>query len=145
MATKPRTKKVSRAVAQAAESTPSAASRKDRVLQARVSDALYRDLAARARRLRVPVSNLVRNILEDSLTMVGRIVEGGLDIAEALAAGASAAELSQVLGWQPLVAARKVPCASCGRSIDRGESAFAGVGAPGGRTIVICARCKEDR
>jgi hypothetical protein len=129
----------------AARRETAADARKDRVLQARVSDALYRDLAARARRLRVPVSNLVRNILEDSVAMVGRIVEGGLDIAVALASGASAQELDAVLGWQPMTAARDVPCASCGRTIEKGGPAFAGVGATGGRTLVICARCREER
>ena len=52
--------------------------RKDRVLQARVPVSLYNNLVAQARRLRVPVSNLVRNILEDSTRMVENIVDGGI-------------------------------------------------------------------
>ena len=116
--------------------------RKDRVLQARVSKSLYQDLAARARRLRVPVSNLVRNILEDSLTMVENIVDGGLDIAEALGGKATDEEIASVLGWQPMVAGRRIACCRCGRPIDKGADAFSSVGAPGGRTLVICKDCQ---
>jgi len=54
-----------------------AAERKDRVLQARVSPSLHNNLVAQARRLRVPVSNLVRNILEDSTRMVEAFMSVG--------------------------------------------------------------------
>ena len=127
-----------------AEPAPDGAARKDRVLQARVSESLYAGLAAQARRLRVPVSNLVRNILEDSIRMVGTIVEGSLDIAETLAGAAGEDELAAVLGWQPMIANRRIACARCGRPIAKGADAFAGLGAPGARALVICGPCKEE-
>ena len=132
-----------RAVRAAGGPAPEGA-RKDRVLQARVPESLYAGLAAQARRLRVPVSNLVRNILEDSVRMVGTIVEGGLDIAETLAGAAGAEELAAVVGWQPMAANRRIACARCARPIQKGDPAFAGLGAPGGRTLVVCAGCKEE-
>ncbi len=116
--------------------------RKDRVLQARVSPSLYNQLVAQARRLRVPVSNLVRNILEDSTRMVENIVDGGIEIAEAFGKGVDEQELSSVLGWQPMVANRRLACSRCGRTIEKGSEAFTSVGAPGGRTFVICEGCK---
>jgi hypothetical protein len=116
--------------------------RKDRVLQARVPPSLYNHLVAQARRLRVPVSNLVRNILEDSTRMVENIVDSGIEIAEAIGRGMDEEERSSVLGWQPMVANKRLSCSHCGASIEKGGEAFMSVGAPGGRTFVICEACK---
>lgn len=116
--------------------------RKDHVLQARISNSLYNNLTAQARRLRVPVSNLVRNILEDSIRIVENIVDGSIEIAEALKGEVGDKELSSVLGWQPMTANRRLACSHCGGAIQKGSEAFISVGAPGGRTIVICEGCK---
>jgi len=116
--------------------------RKDHVLQARVPPYLYHNLVAQARRLRVPVSNLIRNILEDSTRMVGNIVDGGIEIAEAISGGMGEEELSSVLGWQPMIANRRLACSRCGSRIEKGGGAFLSVGSPGSRAYVICEDCK---
>lgn len=116
--------------------------RKDRVLQTRVPPSLYAKLLAQALRLRVPVSNLVRNILEDSTRMVENIVDGGIEIAEAIGGGMDENDLSSVLGWQPMTANRRLACSHCGRAIPKGGDAWVSVGVPGGRTFVICEGCK---
>ncbi|HPM77001.1 MAG TPA: hypothetical protein PK961_07920 [bacterium] len=116
--------------------------RKDRVLQTRVPQSLYDELVAQAGKLRVPVSNLVRNILEDSARMVGNIVDGGLQIAAALGDRADKSELAEVVGWQPLTANKHLVCAHCGAAIAKGEQAFIGLGAPGGRSLIVCAACE---
>jgi hypothetical protein len=118
------------------------AERKDRVLQARVSPSLYNNLVAQARRLRVPVSNLVRNILEDSTRMVENIVDSGIEIAEAIGKGMDDEDLSSVLGWQPMIANKRLACSHCGLPIEKGSEAFMSVGAPGSRTFMICEDCK---
>jgi hypothetical protein len=119
-----------------------ATERKDRVLQARVSPSLYNSLVAQARRLRVPVSNLVRNILEDSTRMVENIVDSGIEIAEAIGKGMDHEDLSSVLGWQPMMANKQLACSHCGHPIEKGSEAFMSVGAPSSRTFVICEDCK---
>ena len=116
--------------------------RKDHVLQARVPLSLYNNLVAQARRLRVPVSNLVRNILEDSTRMVENIVDSGIEIAEAIGSGVDEEEISSVLGWQPMIANRRLVCSRRGCVIEKGSEAFMSVGAPGSRTFVICEGCK---
>jgi hypothetical protein len=118
--------------------------RKDRVLQARVSQSLYKDLVEQARRLRVPVSNLVRNILEDSTRMVENIVDSSLEIADVLRGKTTEEDLSSVLGWQPMIVHRKLSCSHCGTSLQKGGQAFMSVGLPGGRTVVICEGCKSS-
>ena len=118
------------------------AERKDRVLQARVSPSLYNNLVAQARRLRVPVSNLVRNILEDSTRMVENIVDSGIEIAEAIGKGMDDEDLSSVLGWQPMIANKRLACSHCGHPMQKGSGAFMSVGTAGSRTFVICEDCK---
>ena len=118
------------------------AERKDRVLQARVSPSLYNDLVAKARRLRVPVSNLVRNILEDSTRMVENIVDSGIEIAEAIGKGMDGQDLSSVLGWHLMMTNKRLACSHCGHPIQKGRDAFMSVGASGSRTFVICEDCK---
>ena len=116
--------------------------RKDHVLQARVPLSLYNNLVAQARRLRVPVSNLVRNILEDSTRMVENIVDSGIEIAEAIGKGMDDEDLSSVLGWQLMIANKRLACSHCGHPIQKGSEVFMSVGAPGSRTFVICEGCK---
>jgi hypothetical protein len=134
-------KALTRRTATAAPKAETVRETKDRVLQARVPASLYADLVQQARQLRVPVSNLVRNILEDSLRMVENLVDGGLEIAAALAPRASAAELAAVLGWQRLETNRAMPCRRCGRTIAKGEAALLSVSPPGARALVLCEDC----
>jgi hypothetical protein len=89
-----------------------AAEKKERVLHARIPAALEDQIKRLADSLRVPVSNLVRNMLEDAIDMTRRM------------AGES---LAGVYGWQALVLAVAVPCALCGRELDAGEAAYVGL------------------
>lgn len=50
--------------------------RKDRLIQTRVPESLESALKQEATRRRLPVSQLVRNILEDTLDIVGDVVDG---------------------------------------------------------------------
>lgn len=118
--------------------------RKDRVLQTRVPQSLYDELVEQAGKLRVPVSNLVRNILEDSARMVGNIVDGSLQIAAALGDRVGERELAAVVGWQPMTANKNLICVRCGRTVAKGEQAFTSVGAPDGRTFIICEGCERE-
>lgn len=70
------------------------ASRKERVLHTRISDRLAGDIRMVADELRVPVSNLVRNVLEDVFSVVevvsdnvGDLVEEVVDEADRVAQG----------------------------------------------------------
>ena len=114
------------------------------MLQARVSQSLYKDLVDQALKLRVPVSNLVRNILEDSTRMVENIMDSSLEIAEVLSGKTTEEELSSVLGWQEMTANRQLACSKCRDPIQKNHQAFISVGAPEGRTFVICEACKGE-
>jgi hypothetical protein len=67
--------------------------RKERVLHTRISDDLAEDLRKMAEDLRVPVSNIVRTVLEDAFSVVekvtdnvGELIEEVVDEAEAASA-----------------------------------------------------------
>jgi hypothetical protein len=88
------------------------AEKKERVLHARIPAALEDQIKRLADSLRVPVSNLVRNMLEDAIDVTRRM------------AGES---LAGVYGWQELVLNIEVPCAMCQRPLHSGESAYVGL------------------
>lgn len=74
--------------------------RKDKVIQTRVNDELEERLKAEAKRRRLPVSQLIRNVLEDTFELVGNVVDNVDTIAQdALTlgrrAGADAQRLSR--------------------------------------------------
>lgn len=138
------------------------ASRKERVLHTRVPAVLEGELKRLAESLRVPVSNVVRAILEDAVDaadVVSRKVEGDIrGWAEKLAAERSrlrsgvqvdgqpisqsppsADALDGVLGFQSLILATNAKCAVCGRALSRGAEAYLGIresGAPGPRVVL---------
>lgn len=141
-------------------------SRKERVLHTRVPAVLEVELKRLAEHLRVPVSNVVRAILEDAVDaadVVSRRVEGDIrGWAEKLAAERSrlrsgvqidgarvakeplaAAVLDDVLGYQPLILATSATCAVCGRELVRGTEAFLGIRDAGaqGPKVVLGREC----
>ncbi len=118
------------------EPEPRDEQRKERVIHTRVPAVLEQELKRLAGALRVPVSNVVRTILEDAvatLDSVGQLAEGELrQAAEKLRQGRGALRrvarpLERVVGYQPLVLARDESCELCGRALRPGDHAFLGI------------------
>ena len=68
-----------------------AGARKERVLHTRISDQLAEDIRALAEDLRVPVSNLVRNVLEEAFSAAERVTGDVGEIVEEVVAEAERA------------------------------------------------------
>jgi hypothetical protein len=131
--------------------------RKERVLHTRVPAVLEEELRRLAGALRVPVSNVVRTILEDAvdtLDSVGEKAEGelrgvrdrlrrrvGLGRAPRAEAATPVAPLAGVLGFQPLLLAREERCTLCGRTLPSGEQAFLGIREGGGPRVLLDQGC----
>lgn len=136
--------------------------RKDRVLHTRVPEVLDQELRRMAESLRVPVSNLVRSILQDALQAVDMVGERAEDelrgVAERLERGRArmreGAEraalpadppqppLAGIIGFQPFFVARGTHCAVCGAALAVGSEAFLGVSdAPTPRRVVVGPKC----
>jgi len=148
----------------------SSSSRKERVIHTRVPAVLEKELKRLAASLRVPVSNVVRAILEDAVTavdVVGRKAEGEMrGMAERLAHNRDRLkgmtlkreqedvpvdETSEhgeprslqhlgVLGLQPMLLVAGSTCASCGREIEAGSEAFLGISQDPGAARVVIGR-----
>ena len=137
-------------------------------MHTRISDDLDEALQDAARRLRLPVSNLVRNVLEDVVeeaTDLGRRWEGRFRerTAEARARRvevdrdetppappkppapepAARAEFPDVAAWQPLVMNTVHECAGCGRSLRRGDKAYLAVGGSRPGPTFLCESCLD--
>lgn len=115
--------------------------RKDRLIQTRVDQDLESALKQEATRRRLPVSQLVRNILEDTLDLVGGVVDGvdgivqesismarraGAD-ARKIARGRERDDLSDVFAWNEVIVNRPGDCSRCRDALDVGKPAFVGM------------------
>jgi hypothetical protein len=138
--------------------------KKERVLHTRVPAVLERELRRFADGLRVPVSNLVRTILEDAVKaadVATENVEGKLKRAaeqlehererfgERLRRRASKEALGGVFAFQAVRLARASHCARCERDLAAGEDAFLGLTDPAPEPVArvfVCAPClpKQD-
>lgn len=140
----------------APESAAGASDKKERVLHTRVPAVLERELKRFAENLRVPVSNLVRVILEDAVNAAdaaGESVEGRLKRAaqqlgrerEKLKKRVLPDQFADVYAFQPVTLAQPATCARCGRPLGRGEHAHLGLTEGPPRTpsdrIFVCETC----
>jgi hypothetical protein len=129
--------------------------RKGRVIQARVPDDLSETLAEAARQKRVSVSQLIRDVLVDTFTLVDGVVAGTRELGEQVRRdarriaesargrrGGGDETFADVDAWQELLVNREVACARCQRSLARGERAFGSVGGGTARQW-LCAVCAE--
>ena len=133
-----------------------ASTKKERVLHTRVPAVLERELKRFADNLRVPVSNLVRTILEDALEVADAATE---NVEERLKKAAHQLEvereklkkkvlpdpLADVFAFQDVTLALAAQCVKCGRDLRPGEKAHLGLtDGPqrhGARRIFACDAC----
>ena len=135
------------------ETTADERERKERVLHTRVPAVLEAELKRFAQSMRVPVSNLVRTILEDAVAVADRAtdrVERELRTAAERVhdergrmqrAVARLDPLDGVYGYQPLVMAVTAPCARCTAPLHPGASAWLALSEREGPRMFVCARC----
>lgn len=134
-----------------------ASDRKERVLHTRVPAVLESQLKTAAAALRVPVSNLVRTILEDAVALADRAgghVEDGLERAARSMRDERARmrarvekldPLADVVAYQPVVVAAKTQCARCSAQLEPGEQAQMGVTSRPGAPVFVCDGCMPKR
>ena len=132
---------------------PASPAKKERVLHTRVPAVLEQELKRFARNLRVPVSNVVRVILEDALKVADRAT-GEVEDRLRKAASVVSTEreqiretlkeldpLEDVLGFQPLILAQPTTCAGCRASLRRGDKGWLGLTEEPGRRVIVCGQC----
>jgi hypothetical protein len=128
--------------------------KKERVLHTRVPAVLERELKRFADNLRVPVSNLVRAILQDALTVADA---AGTGIEERLKNAAKTLEtererlkrkvnpdpLAEVVAFQAVTLAQPASCSKCSELLPRGTHAHLGLseGLHRGPNLIVCEAC----
>jgi hypothetical protein len=140
-----------------ADTDESRDAKKERVLHTRIPAVLEGELKAAAAALRVPVSNLVRTILEDAVAVADRAT-GHVENSLERAARSVAAErerlrtrvkrldpLTDVVAYQPLIIAALTHCAKCNTVLEPGEDAALGVTNRVGPKIFVCKSCMPRR
>ena len=142
----------------AAVAEPGDDKRKERVIHTRVPAVLEQELKRLADNIRVPVSNLVRTILEDAVDMAdraGRGVEAELHRAATTLSSKRESILQRkrglahkvhpldgVIGFQSMTLAAEARCARCDAALDPGDDAHLGVSMdPGAPRVVVCNDC----
>ncbi len=127
------------------------------MLHTRVPAVLERELKRFAENLRMPVSNLVRTILEDAVAAAdkaGEGVEGQLKrmashleeerkrLHDRLAEARNKELLAGAVAFQPVRLAKATVCARCGEACAPGERAHLVIGDPEAKErTFVCARC----
>lgn len=136
-----------------APTEPAASAKKERVLHTRVPAVLEQELKRFARNLRVPVSNLVRVILEDALQVADK-ASGEVEQRLRAAVDAVSSEREQIqkhlrtldpldgiIGYQPFMLAQEAECASCHDALEPGGQGWLGLRSGPGPQVIVCQRC----
>jgi hypothetical protein len=118
--------------------------RKQRVIHTRVSESLEEELRERASALGVSVSNLVRNVLENTLGLVEGVIADSAEVARRARSAPPPASTGQVLAWQPAVMAMNAVCQNCNVVLLVGSDAAIGITDGAGGKPVLCLACLKE-
>ncbi len=137
--------------------TATTSPRKERVIHTRVPAVLELELKRFAENLRIPVSNLIRTILEDAVSVAdiaSETVENRLRFAvqhleferERLRKRVQLDPLAHVFAFQPVTLAKPAECAKCKCKLLSGEKAHFGLSDPdvqrtGNNKLFVCEKC----
>ena len=128
---------------------PDDVEKKQKVIHARVPEELDRELKRKAGRLGVSVSNLVRNVLQNTFGLVEDIVADAGNIARSAQdgplVGKAGVEPTRaapvVLGWQVLTLNVNALCVSCNAILAKGTEAAIAVTDQGLQREFQCIEC----
>jgi hypothetical protein len=126
--------------------------RKEKVIHTRIPAALEEQIKRLADHLRVPVSNVVRNMLEDAIEAAkrmrdraGALAGGGHhdQVPEAMPAAKSPLEL--VFAWQEITLNVDTTCARCEQALEAGDDAYLGLSDVPSPRVFSCSACLPQR
>jgi len=127
--------------------------RKDRLIQTRVADELDATLREEAKKRRLTVSQLIRNVLEDTFELVDDVVaetaklaqtvrRDALRIRDSAQGLARSSALEKVESWHSMLLTASTRCARCKEQIGRGQPAMMGISSdPSVRPVWLCMSC----
>lgn len=119
--------------------------RKEEYLGARVPRWLKDKVNERAKDIGVPVSILIRNILEDAFREQGVVqAPAGADSRGQGHSAENAPRYPTVIGWEDIKLNRPMTCSGCGKQLDAGAYITLGFAVSGEEHVILCGLCKES-
>jgi len=124
--------------------------RKEKVLHTRIPESLESEIKDRAGRLGVSVSNLVRNVLQNTFGMINEVVADSQNIAKNARDVAKIRhehvgdKPAEVIGWQPLKLNVNAVCEKCNDIMPKGAEANVSVLDGPGKPAFRCVSCIEE-
>jgi len=119
--------------------------KKEKVLHTRISESLENELKEASVSLGVTVSNLVRNILQNTVGLVDDVMSDSIEISrtrQGRKSSSQGTEAPRVIGWQKVFLSLNAVCKECNEILAKGSEAGFGVGGHGEMPI-ICLSCLE--
>lgn len=120
-----------------------ALARKQEYLGARVPKELRDKVIARAEALGIPVSILIRDILEEAFGGTAA-ASGEQQSTRSAVARAEGPRFPGVIGWEDIVLNRGMQCSSCRQRVSAGAVVMFGFAAPGEEHVILCDKCRVD-
>ncbi len=121
--------------------------KKERVIHTRVPQSLDDEIREHAAKLGVSVSNLVRNVLQNAVGLVGDVVADAASIAQAVKEeqdGPAEGAPPVVLGWQKVVLGINAVCDQCNEILPKGTEAALAMAEGQAMRIMRCLACMDE-
>lgn len=111
-----------------------------KVVHTRVSGELYDELSKNAKKRRVTISNLIRNIVEDSLDLSGEVL--GL-VDEKIRSKLNRED--EILGYQQITLSKDTICDFCTKEIAKGSEINIAFLDKSAKKLLVCSECKKKQ
>ena len=118
--------------------------RKEEYLGARVPKELREKVIDRANELGIPVSILIRNVLEEAFSTPAAEMAGMQSAARDSKPVVDSNDYPDVIGWERIILNRPMTCTGCAQQIDAGSQVTLGLTSPGGDHVILCRDCKAS-
>lgn len=113
----------------------------DKILNARVSKKLYEKISEKAKKNRVTVSTLIRNLVEDALEIHEDLHEA---VDKKIRKYLSETKKQNIVGYQEITLAKDAKCDNCGKPLKASERAYLALFEDRDLKAILCATCKTD-
>jgi hypothetical protein len=119
--------------------------RKEEYLGARVPRELKERVIGQAAQLGIPVSILIRRVLEEAFGEPKPAPAGSGRVEESDARHPEGGNrFPMVLGWENIRLNRMASCTECGQQLKAGKQVLMGISPPKEERILLCDVCKES-
>ena len=112
----------------------------DKVVNTRISQKLYEKIASKAKKNRITVSNLIRNLVEDTLEIHEDFHDA---VDKKIRKYLVGVKNKNVLGYQEVVLAKNTTCENCEKPLKSSEKAYFAFLEDSNEKIVLCSTCKH--